>query len=158
MAAVFVDFPKNKCNFLHKNKVDIARRVQFLTQGGVLWGVFLLRQSPPLPCGSRQRLFVTMTRILSSSTLLLLLDQHRTPAVADSSSVDCANCASLLTVSFIWRWQLCRQCRPRMRFVQCWHVIHRELSAWTVPYWTRHLHAVNVLHCWTTGCSLFYDF
>jgi len=31
VAAVFVDFPKNKCNFLHKNKLDIARRVQFLT-------------------------------------------------------------------------------------------------------------------------------
>ena len=31
MAAVSVDFPKNKCNFLHKNKLDIVRRVQFLT-------------------------------------------------------------------------------------------------------------------------------
>jgi len=29
-AAVFVDFPKNKCNFLHKNMFDILRRVQFL--------------------------------------------------------------------------------------------------------------------------------
>jgi len=25
VAAVFVDFPKNKCNFLHKNKLDIVR-------------------------------------------------------------------------------------------------------------------------------------
>jgi len=24
VAAVFVDFPKNKCNFLHKNKLDIV--------------------------------------------------------------------------------------------------------------------------------------
>jgi len=32
VAAVFVDFPKNKCNFLHKNNLDIVRRVQFLTQ------------------------------------------------------------------------------------------------------------------------------
>jgi len=31
VVAVFVDFPKNKCNFLHKNKLDIVRRVQFLT-------------------------------------------------------------------------------------------------------------------------------
>ena len=30
MAAVFVDFPENKCNFLHRNKLDV-RRVQFLT-------------------------------------------------------------------------------------------------------------------------------
>jgi len=31
VAAVFVDFPKNKCNFLHKNKLAIVQRVQFLT-------------------------------------------------------------------------------------------------------------------------------
>jgi len=32
LAAVFVDFfAKNKCNFLHKHKLDIVRRVQFLT-------------------------------------------------------------------------------------------------------------------------------
>jgi len=31
VAAVFVDFPQNKCNFLHKNELNIARRVQFLT-------------------------------------------------------------------------------------------------------------------------------
>jgi len=31
VAAVFVDFPKNKCNFMPKNKLDIVRRVQFLT-------------------------------------------------------------------------------------------------------------------------------
>ena len=27
----FVDFPKNKCNFLHKNKLDIIWRVQILS-------------------------------------------------------------------------------------------------------------------------------
>jgi len=32
VAAVFVDFPKNKCNFLHNNKLDIVRRVQCLTK------------------------------------------------------------------------------------------------------------------------------
>ena len=32
MAAVFVDFPKNKCNFLHKNKLRIVRLVQFSTE------------------------------------------------------------------------------------------------------------------------------
>ena len=42
VAAVFVDFPNNKCNFLHKNKLDIVRQVQFLGQ------------SPPLPYGSRR--------------------------------------------------------------------------------------------------------
>jgi len=26
VAAVFVDFPNNKCNFLRKNKLDIVRR------------------------------------------------------------------------------------------------------------------------------------
>jgi len=31
VAAVFVDFPENKCDFLHKNKLDIVRRVQLLT-------------------------------------------------------------------------------------------------------------------------------
>jgi len=31
VAAIFVDFPKNKCNFMHKNERDIVRRVQFLT-------------------------------------------------------------------------------------------------------------------------------
>jgi len=31
VAAVFVDFPKKKCNFLHKSKLDIVRRVKFLT-------------------------------------------------------------------------------------------------------------------------------
>ena len=31
VAAVFVDFPMNKCNFMPKNKLDIVRRVQFLT-------------------------------------------------------------------------------------------------------------------------------
>jgi len=31
VAAVFVDFPKNKCNFLHESKLNVVRRVQFLT-------------------------------------------------------------------------------------------------------------------------------
>jgi len=31
VAAVFVDFPKNKCNFLHRNKFDFIRLVKFLT-------------------------------------------------------------------------------------------------------------------------------
>jgi len=31
VAAFFVYFPKHKCNFLHKSKLDIVRRVQFLT-------------------------------------------------------------------------------------------------------------------------------
>jgi len=31
VAAVFDDFLNNKCNFLHKDKLDIVRRVQFLT-------------------------------------------------------------------------------------------------------------------------------
>ena len=30
VAVVFVNFPKKKCNFLHKNKPDIVRRIQFL--------------------------------------------------------------------------------------------------------------------------------
>jgi len=31
VATAFVDFPKNKSNFLHKNKLDIVQRVQLLT-------------------------------------------------------------------------------------------------------------------------------
>jgi len=31
VAAVFPNFPKNKRDFLHKNKLDIVRRVRFLT-------------------------------------------------------------------------------------------------------------------------------
>ena len=31
VAAVSVDIPKNICNFLHKNKLNIVGRVQFLT-------------------------------------------------------------------------------------------------------------------------------
>jgi len=31
VSAVFVDFSRNKFNFLHKNKLDIVWRVQFLT-------------------------------------------------------------------------------------------------------------------------------
>jgi len=42
MAAVFVDFHNNKCNFLHKNKLDIIHRVQLLTQRRPTIGVFLL--------------------------------------------------------------------------------------------------------------------
>ena len=52
VAAVFVDFPKNKCNFLHKSKLDIARRVQFLTGRRHMRSFFLVGQSPPLPYGS----------------------------------------------------------------------------------------------------------
>jgi len=32
VGAVFGDFPKNKCNFLHKNKLDILWRIQFSVQ------------------------------------------------------------------------------------------------------------------------------
>ena len=53
MAAGFVDFPKNKCNFLHKNKLYIVRLVQFLT-GRRPMRSFLLGQSLPLPRGSRR--------------------------------------------------------------------------------------------------------
>ena len=50
-AAVFVDFPKNECNVLHKNNFDIVRRVQLLT-GRRPMRSFLVGQSPPLPYGS----------------------------------------------------------------------------------------------------------
>ena len=47
----FVDFAKNKCNFLHKNKLDIIWRVQILIAQCPMRS-FLLQQSPPLPYGS----------------------------------------------------------------------------------------------------------
>jgi len=52
VAAVFVDFPKNNCNFLHENKRDIVKRVQFLP-GQRPMRCFSPGQSPPLPYGSR---------------------------------------------------------------------------------------------------------
>ena len=51
VAALFVGFPKNKYNFLHKSKLDIVWR--YFSQGSALWRVFLLGQSPPLTYGSR---------------------------------------------------------------------------------------------------------
>ena len=54
VAAVFVDFPKNKCNFLHKINLAIVRRVQFLIWRRPMRSFFLLGQSPPLPYGSRR--------------------------------------------------------------------------------------------------------
>ena len=45
----FVDFPKNKRNFLHKNKLDIVRPVQCLTGRRPVRSFLLLGQSPPLP-------------------------------------------------------------------------------------------------------------
>ena len=48
----FFDFPKNKCNFLHKNKLDVVRRVQFVI-GRRPMRSFLLGQSPPFPYGCR---------------------------------------------------------------------------------------------------------
>ena len=62
VAAVFVDFPKNKCNFLHKNKLGIVRRVQFLTgrqrpmrsfSPGTVTTVALWK-SAPMPRGLRK--------------------------------------------------------------------------------------------------------
>jgi len=45
VTAVFVDIPKNKCNFLHKNKLDVAvRRFQFLTGRRRPMSFFLLEQ------------------------------------------------------------------------------------------------------------------
>jgi len=57
MAAVFLDFRKNKCNFLHKNKLDIVRRVQFLTgrrprrsfSPGTVAAIALWKSAPMLP-------------------------------------------------------------------------------------------------------------
>ena len=40
--------PKNKCNFVRKNKLDIVRRVQFLTGRRHMRTFFTLGQSPPL--------------------------------------------------------------------------------------------------------------
>jgi len=53
-AAVFVDFPKNKCHFLHKTSLMSSYVGSNSSQDGALWGVFLLGQSPPLPCASRR--------------------------------------------------------------------------------------------------------
>ena len=58
VAAVSVDFPKSKCNFLHKTSLISYIRSNS-SQGGALCGVFLLGQSSPLPCGSR-RLCITV--------------------------------------------------------------------------------------------------
>jgi len=62
VAAVFVDFPKSKCNFLHKTSL-VSYVGSNSSRAGALWGVFLLGQSPPLPYGSR-RLWLQRTRVL----------------------------------------------------------------------------------------------
>ena len=50
----FADFLKNKCNFLHKNKLDIVRWVRFLVGRHHMRSFFLVGQSSPLPYGSRR--------------------------------------------------------------------------------------------------------
>jgi len=54
LAAVFVDFAKNKCNFLPTKTSLISYGGSNSSQCGALLGVFLLGQSPPLPYGSRR--------------------------------------------------------------------------------------------------------
>jgi len=46
VAAVFVNFPKNKCNFLHKNKIEftVKQRKQIAAMGPIPH-----RAAPPLP-------------------------------------------------------------------------------------------------------------
>jgi len=50
VAAIFVDFPKNKCNFLHKNKLDIVRGGSSSSQGGALLGFFFSWGSRHVHC------------------------------------------------------------------------------------------------------------
>ena len=54
-------FLKNKCNFCTKTSVRRYHLYHWLpvarsnsSPGGALWGVFLLKQSPPLPYGNRR--------------------------------------------------------------------------------------------------------
>jgi len=64
----FVDFPKNKCSFLHKNKLDI---VLFLTGRRAMRRSFSFScmQSAPLSCG-RRRLRLTECSQRTHSTEL----------------------------------------------------------------------------------------
>ena len=60
LVAIFVEFPKNKCNFLHKiSLISYGGSNSWQGGDGALWvrGVFLLGQSPPMPYGS-QRLWI----------------------------------------------------------------------------------------------------
>ena len=49
----FADFPKDKCNFLHKNKLDTVAGSNS-SQGGALRVVLPGQSSPLLPHGSRR--------------------------------------------------------------------------------------------------------
>ena len=75
MAAVFVDFPNNKCNFLHRSKPDIVRRVQFLT-GRRPMRTFSPGAVATLPCGS-QRLWL-QAALSSKPTARLLMSVNGT--------------------------------------------------------------------------------
>jgi len=80
VVAVFVDFPKNKCNFLHKNKLDIVRRVQFLTgprpivfSPGAVAAIALWKSAHMAQCGN-------VTETLTLTSILRRLTQLRSVA------------------------------------------------------------------------------
>jgi len=52
VAAVFVDFPKNKCNFQHKNKPDMVRHEEFFHPGAVAT-IALWKSAPDGPTAAR---------------------------------------------------------------------------------------------------------
>ena len=91
MAAIFADFPKNKCNFLHKNKLDIARRVQFLieraerrpTRSLFSWG---RRHHCPMEVGAygRERTCILILNLLAE--VAGVLTDYVRPSLPSSAS------------------------------------------------------------------------
>ena len=95
VAAVFVDFPKNRCYFLHKIKLDIARLVQFLTgrrptrsfSAGAVATIALWKSAAPMLSAD----VVSRTRSCVGVQIQLFRsdsDVHRVGAVQTRSSAE----------------------------------------------------------------------
>ena len=64
MAAVFVDFHKNRCNFLHKNKLEHRTADTIPHRAACRMRSFLSGQSLLLPYGSRRLAMVVVVIVV----------------------------------------------------------------------------------------------
>ena len=70
MAAIFVDFPENKCNFLHNNKLEYRRAGPVPHRAACPMKNFLSGQSPLLPYGSRRLAMVVVVVVIQYDTIV----------------------------------------------------------------------------------------
>jgi len=80
VAAVFVDFPKNKRNFLHKNKLDIVRQIQFLA------GRRPMRSFSPAAVATTAMHVEVGAYVTNAAEFLLTLTKHQ--SVLSLTSID----------------------------------------------------------------------